>query len=163
MLEICSRLTGCPENYERYGVQVRSQVERAVARQDGSAPTVLYIRSSGSSCKVKGSEGSVLGEMLAALGCVNAADGGSLLDELSLEGIIAADPDFIFAVLQGSDKEKAQATLEATLLSNPAWSGLRAVKEGRFHTLDHTLYNLKPNARWGEAYEKLADILYPAR
>ncbi len=163
MLEICSRLTGCPENYERYGVQVRSQVERAVARQDGSAPTVLYIRSSGSSCKVKGSEGSVLGEMLAALGCVNVADGGSLLDELSLEGIIAADPDFIFAVLQGSDKEKAQATLEATLLSNPAWSGLRAVKEGRFHTLDHTLYNLKPNARWGEAYEKLADILYPAR
>ena len=163
MLEICSRLTGCPENYERYGVQVQSQVERAVARQDGSAPTVLYIRSSGSSCKVKGSEGSVLGEMLAALGCVNVADGGSLLDELSLEGIIAADPDFIFAVLQGSDKEKAQATLEATLLSNPAWSGLRAVKEGRFHTLDHTLYNLKPNARWGEAYEKLADILYPAR
>jgi iron complex transport system substrate-binding protein len=26
--------------------------------------------------------------------------------------------------------------------------------------LDNALYNLKPNARWGEAYTKLAEILY---
>ena len=164
MLEICTRLTGCPENYETYGVQVKAQVEEAVARQDGSAPKVLYVRASGSSCTVKGSEGNVLGEMLADLGCVNVADSDdSLLENLSLEGIIAADPDYIFAVLQGSDKDKARATLESTLLTNPAWSTLRAVEEGRFYTLDHTLYNVKPNARWGEAYEKLADILYPAQ
>ena len=105
----------------------------------------------------------MLGEMLTALGCVNVADqDGALLENLGLEGILAADPDYIFAVLQGTDKAKAQATLEATLLSNPAWSGLRAVKEGRFYTLDPALYNLKPNGRWGQAYEQLADILYPA-
>ena len=164
MLDVCSRLTGCPENYEEYGAQVQARVEQAVARQDGSAPTVLYIRASGSSCTVKGSEGSVLGEMLAALGCVNVADlEGALLENLSLEGVIAADPDYIFSVLQGADKDKAQAVLDSTLLSNPAWNSLRAVREGRFYTLDHILYNLKPNARWGEAYEKLADILYPAQ
>ncbi len=163
MLEVCARLTGCPENYDAYGVQVKDQVERAAARQDGSAPKVLYIRAAASVIKVKGSEGSVLGEMLADLGCVNVADReGSLLENLSIEGIIAADPDYIFVVYQGSDKEAAQAVLEAALLTNPAWSGLRAVTEGRFHVLDHTLYHLKPNARWGEAYEKLADILYPA-
>ena len=163
MLEICARLTGCEDRYDAYGLQVRNQVDAAVARQDGSAPTVLYIRASGSSCKVKGGQGSVLGEMLSALGCVNVADrDGALLESLSLEGIIAADPDYMFAVLQGTDKDKAQAVLEATLLSNPAWNGLRAVEEGRFYTMDPTLYNLKPNARWGEAYETLADILYPA-
>ena len=141
---------------------MQSEIDAAVARQDGSAPTVLCIRATGSSCKVKGSEDNVLGEMLAALGCVNIADSdASLLEELSIEAIIAAEPDYIFAVLQGSDPTDAMATLEATLLSNPAWSGLKAVKEGRFHTLEHQLYNLKPNARWGEAYEKLADILYP--
>ena len=59
------------------------------------------------------------------------------------------------------DASAAQASLEAALLSNPAWGTLRAVREGRFYTLDHKLYNLKPNARWGEAYENLADILYP--
>ena len=163
MLEICTRLTGEPERYETYGTAVREQVETAIVRQDGSAPKVLYVRASGSSCKAKGSEGSVLGEMLADLGCVNIADGGGLLENLSLEGIIAADPDCIFAVLQASDAnvDKARASLEAALLSNPAWGSLRAVREGRFHILDHKLYNLKPNARWGEAYEALAEILYP--
>ncbi len=161
MLEICTRLTGRPERYESCGESVRAQVDAAVARQDGSAPRVLYVRATGSSCKAKGSEGSVLGEMLADLGCVNIADGGGLLENLSLEGIIAGDPDYIFAVLQGADASAAWKSLEGALLSNPAWSSLRAVEEGRFITLDHRLYNLKPNARWGEAYEGLADILYP--
>ena len=162
MLEICTRLTGCPENYEIFGTAVKSQVEVAIDRQDGSAPSVLCLRATGSSCKVKGSEDNVLGEMLADLGCVNVADqDGSLLENLSLEAIIAADPDYIFAVLQGSDPSDAQKTLESALLSNPAWGQLTAVQEGRFYTMDHALYNLKPNARWGESYETLADILYP--
>lgn len=161
MLEICAQLTCRPEQYERYGTAVAEQVEAAVARQDDTVPTVLCIRATGSSCKVKGSTDNVLGEMLADLGCVNIADSDSaLLEDLSLEAIIKADPDYIFAVLQGSDPADAMATLEASLLSNPAWGHLRAVEEERFFTLDHRLYNLKPNARWGESYEKLADILY---
>lgn len=161
MLKLCTQLTGCPENYDLYGLQVQQQVEAALARQNGEAPRILCMRATGSSCKVKGSTDFLLGEMLASLGCVNVADGSSLLEDLSLEAIIAADPDYIFAVLQGADPARAQATLESTLLENPAWNSLRAVQEGRFYTLDHALYNLKPNARWGEAYEKLAQILYP--
>ena len=30
----------------------------------------------------------------------------------------------------------------------------------RYYVLDKSLYNFKPNERWGEAYQKLADILY---
>ena len=162
MLEICTQLTGCPERYTQYGEEVGKEIEQAVARQDGSAPTVLCMRTTGSSCKVKGSQDFLLGEMLADLGCVNVADQDSaLLEDLSLEAIMAADPDYIFVVLQGSDPTDAQETLERTLLSNPAWGSLRAVQENHFYTLEHALYNLKPNARWGEAYEKLADILYP--
>ena len=161
MLEICTTLTGCPENYERYGTEIRSQVDAAVARDDGTKPTVLCLRATGSGCKAKGSQDNVLGEMLADLGCVNIADSeGGLLENLSIEAIMAADPDYIFAVLQGADSTDAKKTLERMLLSNPAWEHLSAVKNGRFYTLDHRLYNLKPNARWGEAYEALADILY---
>lgn len=163
MLEICCALTGHPENYDAYGAAVEAQIEAATARQDGSAPTVLCLRATGVSCKAKGSADNLLGGMLFDLGCVNVADGeGTLLENLSMEAIIAADPDYIFVVLQGADSTKAEAVLNETLLSNPAWSTLRAVQEGRYYTLDHALYNLKPNARWGEAYEKLADILYPA-
>ena len=167
LLDICTQITGDEEAYETYGVKVQEQIddarERAArARGGDAAPSVLYIRATGSSCKVKGSQGTVLGEMLADLGCVNVADSETaLLEELSLETILAADPDYIFAVLQGADNSDAQAMLEGTLLSNPAWEGLTAVRQGRFHIMDQKLYNLKPNARWGEAYEKLADLLYP--
>lgn len=162
MLDICTRITGCRENYERYGAAVQAQVDAARARADGSAPTVLYVRATGSSCKVKNSQDSVLGEMLADLGCVNIADSETgLLEELSLEVILARDPDFVFAVVQGSDPTRAQDMLDKTLLSNPAWQSLTAVKEGRFHVMEHRLYNLKPNAYWGDAYENLANILYP--
>lgn len=162
MLEACTKLTGREDCLQVYGTSVRQQVELAISRQTGETPRVLCIRAAGSGCRVKGSDGNVLGEMLADLGCVNVADSDkSSLEQLSLEAILSADPDYIFAVLQGADKEESRAVLEQTLLSNPAWQNLRAVKEGNFYTLDHTLYNLKPNARWGEAYEKLADILYP--
>ena len=162
MLEVCTQLTGCPERYTQHGADVQSQVEQAIARQDGSAPRVLYVRATGSSCKVKNSQGTVLGEMLASLGCVNIADSETgLLETLSMETILAEDPEHIFVVLQGSDTTKAEQTLEMSLLSNPAWNELTAVREGRYHVMDQRLYNVKPNARWGEAYEKLADILYP--
>lgn len=163
MLKVCTDLTGCPERYETYGTAVAQQVEGAVARADGSRPSVVYIRATGSSCKVKGSEGTVLGEMLARLDCDNLADREeSLLEQLSLEVILEADPRYIFVILQGADPTDAQRMLETTLLDNPAWAGLTAVREGRFYTLDPNLYNLKPNGRWGEAYEELADLLYPA-
>lgn len=164
MLKICTEITGFSENYETYGTAVRSQVENALARADGSRPSVLYIRATGSSCKVKNSEDSVLGEMLANLDCENIADKeNSLLEQLSLESILVHDPDYIFVVLQSADPADAQAILETTLLQNPAWASLTAVQEGRYYVMDQNLYNLKPNERWGEAYEKLADILYPAQ
>ena len=157
MLKICTDLTGRADLYERNGTAVAERVEEALARADGSRPSVLVIRATGSSCKVKGSEGSVLGEMLAALDCRNIADGGAL-EQLSMEAILAEDPDYIFVVMQNAD---AQPILEETLLRDPAWQSLTAVEAGRYFVMDPGLYNLKPNARWGEAYEILAEILYP--
>ena len=102
-------------------------------------------------------------EILADLGAVNIADSDtSLLEDLSLERIIADDPDYIFVVFQGSDQAAAQKTLDAALTSNPAWDTLSAVQNGHFYLMEKELYHLKPNARWGEAYQKVADILYPA-
>lgn len=164
MLKICTQITERPDNYERYGVAVQDQVDAALSRADGSRPRVLYIRVTGSSCKVKNSEGTVLGEMLAALDCENIADReGSLLQQLSMEVILQKDPEHIFVVLQSADPADARKVLETTLLQNPAWKSLTAVQEGRVSLMDQTLFNLKPNARWGEAYEQLAQILYPAQ
>ena len=163
MLDVCTRITGHPENYQTYGLDVQAQVDKAKEQNDGSAPTVLLLRSASTSCKVKNSKGTVLGEILADLGAVNIADSDTgLLEDLSLERIIADDPDYIFVVFQGSDQAAAQKTLDAALTSNPAWETLSAVQNGRFYIMEKELYHLKPNARWGEAYQKVADILYPA-
>lgn len=162
MLKICTDLTGHSECYEKNGIQVQQQIQTVLERKTEEFPTVLTIRATGSSCKVKNSTGTVMGEILYDLGCVNIADSDTtLLENLSMESIIAADPDYIFVVLQGADSAKAEQTVKNVLLSNPAWSHLRAVQDGKFYMMEHRLYNLKPNARWGEAYEKLADILYP--
>lgn len=163
MLDVCTQITGQTQNYQTYGLDVQAQVEKAKEQDDGSAPTVLLLRSASTSCKVKNSKGTVLGEILADLGAVNIADSDtSLLEDLSMERIIADDPDYIFVVFQGSDQDAARKTLDAALTSNPAWDTLSAVQNGNFYLMEKELYHLKPNARWGEAYQKVADILYPA-
>ena len=162
VLKICTEITGNESNYETYGSAVEKQVNAVLDRVDGSKPKVLYVRATGSSCKVKNSQDSVLGEMLLDMDCINIADvEDSLLEQLSMEVILEEDPDYIFVILQSSNPEDAKAILENTLLNNPMWTSLTAVKEGKYYVLDSNLYNLKPNARWGEAYEQLADILYP--
>ena len=164
MLDICTQITGRRDLYEENGLKVQEQIEKTRERIDGSAPKVLFLRASSSSVKAKGSEGNVCGEMLSDLGCINIADSDqTLLEDLSMEAIIAADPDYIFVTFQGNNQEAAMQNVEEMLLSNPAWTSLSAVKEGYYHLLDKRLYNLKPNAKWGQAYEGLADILYPAK
>ena len=166
MLEICTGLTGNPEAYQTYGEAVAEEIEAARARaaaalEEQGPEKVLYIRAAASVVKPKGSSGTVLGEMLADLGCINIADQDqSLLEDLSMEAILAADPDKILIVLQGADPEPAKAQLEGEVLSNPAWQQLTAVREGRVYYMDKNLYHLKPNARWGEAYDHLVEILY---
>ena len=162
LLKTCTDLTGRPDRYEEYGLSVQKQIQEAVEKAEnrGTKPKVLYLRISSSAVRAKNSKGTVLGQMLQALGCENLADAdGSLLEQISMEHILLEDPDFIFFVQQGDDTAAAEARLAQFLADNPAWGSLTAVQEGRVFHLDKALYNLKPNARWGEAYLELEAIL----
>lgn len=162
LLKLCTDLTGRADLYEQNGLDVRKQIDEAVekARNRGTSPKVLYLRISGSGVRAKNSKGTVLGQMLKSLGCVNIADTDkTLLEHLSMEHIIMEDPDDIFVVQQGDDTDAAQAQLARFFAENPAWASLTAVQQGRVFQLDKHLYNLKPNARWGEAYLKLEELL----
>ena len=121
---------------------------------------MLYIRAFSTGAKAKDST-SMTGKMLADLGATNIADlQPSLLEDLSMEEIIKQDPDFIFVTTMGSSEEAAIEYLKTEVESNPAWNELSAVKNGRYIVLDKALFHYKPNARWGESYEILADCLY---
>ena len=162
LLKTCTDLTGRPDRYEEYGLSVQKQIQEAVEKAEnrGTKPKVLYLRISSSAVRAKNSKGTVLGQMLQALDCENLADAdGSLLEQISMEHILMEDPDFIFFVQQGDDTAAAEERLAQFLADNPAWGSLTAVQEGRVFHLDKALYNLKPNARWGEAYLGLEAIL----
>lgn len=165
MLDICTDITGRKDLYEQNGLAIQTQIDGikrtlAAAGLSERERTVLLLRAHSGSVKAKGSEGTVLGEMLKDLGCVNIADSDTaLLETLSVESVIRQDPYRIFVVTMGDDTEKAMKNLQRMLDEDPAWGTLEAVAEGRLHVMDRKLFNMKPNARWAESYEKLSEIL----
>ena len=168
MLDICTDITGRKDLYEKNGLMIQSQIEVVKTEVDASSlsdheRTVLLLRAHSGSVKAKGSEGTILGEMLADLGCINIADSDtSLLEALSVESVIRQEPYRIFVVTMGDDTEKAIDNLNRLMDENPAWGSLRAVTEGRLHVMDRKLFNIKPNAGWAESYEKLSEIILGA-
>lgn len=165
MLKICTDITSRADLYQENGEAVKAQIDAAIARvpsftEQSPPPDILLLRAYSTGVKAKGSD-NMAGIMLSELGCLNIADSESaLLEDVGMERIIAADPDYIFVTTMGESTQKALAVLEDSLLSNPAWQGLSAVKNDRYILLPKELFHYKPNARWGESYEMLADILY---
>lgn len=165
MLKICTDITGREDLYQLYGLNLQSTIDNTIAKAEQrvaeeGTQTVLFLRASAASIRAKNSHGTVLGEMLADLGCVNIADNDeNLLENLSLESILLANPDRIFIVQVGDDADAVKQHIQDMFAENPAWYELDAVREGRVHYMDKRLYNLKPNAYWGDAYEMLEAIL----
>ena len=165
MLNICTDLTERKDLYEQNGLAIKTKIEKIKAQYaeeefPASERKILLLRAASGFVKAKGSSGTILGEMLADMGCINIADGeSSLLENLSVEAVIREKPQYIFVVTMGSDTEAAKRSLENLIKENPAWSTLDAVMEGRLYVMDKALFNLKPNDRWAESYEILYEKL----
>lgn len=165
MLDICTDITGRKDMYEQNGLALRNRIENVTNQyKNADIPEkerkILLLRASSTTIKAKGSSGTILGEMLSDIGCINIADNAdNLLENLSVEAVIKENPYHIFVVTMGSNTDKAIESIEKMITDNPAWNSLEAVKEGRLHIMDKKLYNLKPNARYAEAYEKLYETL----
>lgn len=165
MLKICCDITGEGDNYQRYGLEQQEKIGQILskaAEQPGEKPQILFVRagSSSKSTKAKTAAENFVCVMLDQLGSVNIADKAPvLLDGLSLEEVVAADPDYLFISTMGN----AQAAKDYmdSVLTQPGWSSLTAVQEGNYCYLPKDLFHYKPNSRWAEAYQTLAEILYP--
>ena len=165
MLDICTDITGRKDLYVQNGLVIKDKIDKikaeyAAADIPDEHKKILLLRAASSFVKAKGSSGTVLGEMLHDMGCINIADSdSSLLENLSVEAVIREQPHHIFVVTMGNDTEAAKRSLENLIKENPAWRTLDAVNEGRLHVMDKTLFNLKPNDRWAESYEILYEKL----
>lgn len=165
MLRVCTEITGNAAAYETYGLAVEREIEKLLqsATARGQKKDILFIRagSSDSATKAKTAEQHFAAAMLEELGAYNIADAAPvLLDGLSIEEILRADPEIICISTMGKESA-AKAHMEEVLLQ-PMWQSLSAVQNGRVVYLPKDLFQFKPNARWGDAYAYLIEVLYGA-
>jgi len=162
VLKTMTEITGKTERYGQYGTEQKDRIEALLDKRKNEKPqTVLVLRASAQSIRAKNSDNTMLGGMLRDFGCVNIADSdGSLLENLSIESILLQNPDKLFFIQAGDDMGAVKAAAEAMFRENPLWQQLDAVKNGEVYFMEKELFNLKPNARFYEAYEKLDRILY---
>ena len=108
MLNFCAVNDPDGEKYDENVTQVLKRIESikqetAEKLSGQKAPTVLLLRAYSTGVKAKG-EDTVAGAILKELGAHNIADDNeSLLEDLSLESVIEADPDYILVMMMGSE------------------------------------------------------------
>jgi len=105
-----------------------------------------------------GKSATYLGDMAVRLGATNIADGRGPFPgytQLSIEEILAADPDVIFTVTRG-----APTPMPESMADDPIWSSLSAFQNGRVFELDNRLFVEAPGPRFIEAMAQLYEIFY---
>ena len=78
----------------------------------------------------------------------------------SMEDLMKKDPDILFLttmVTPGQEKK----VFEESLLNQPAWQELRAVKEGRVYFLPQNLFLSSPGIDYPKAIRCMAGQVYP--
>lgn len=81
------------------------------------------------------------------------------LPPFSLETLVAKDPDIIFLttmVMPG----KQQETFQKSLMEQPAWAQMRAVKGGRVYFLPQNLFLSSPGIHYPDALKYMANVVY---
>ena len=152
--------TGREDLYKQNVEDVAEEIEQIKSEvpEDAEAGTYLLLHVSATKSKVEKND-YFASEIFNDLGLVNIAADDSSFDELSIEQIISADPDYIFVVPRG-DEKKAQESFDELFTSQPAWESLSAVKNGRYYLLSKDLFGLKPNDKWAETYKAAFELLY---
>jgi iron complex transport system substrate-binding protein len=79
---------------------------------------------------------------------------------MTLEQLVAADPDIIVVLPCGFDIARSRAEMPA-LSAKPEWQRLRAVRGGRVALVDGNQYFNRPGPRLADSAEILAEILHP--
>lgn len=161
ILRTLTKITGKTENYEQFGENAKSEIEKIISNgKRENNPKILFVRSgsSYSSAKAKKADDNFAAKILEDFGCVNIADKAeTLLDNLSAEVILKENPQYIFVSVMG-DYDNSKAYMQE-LLAKKEYASLDAVKNGRVYFLPKELFQYKPCGRWAESYRYISSIL----
>lgn len=161
ILRTLTKITGKTENYEQFGENAKSEIEKIISNgKRENNPKILFVRSgsSYSSAKAKKADDNFAAKILEDFGCINIADKAEvLLDNLSAEVILKENPQYIFVSVMG-DYDNSKAYMQE-LLAKKEYASLDAVKNGRVYFLPKELFQYKPCGRWAESYRYISSIL----
>lgn len=163
--KVFCNINGQPELWESVAMKALDEVLDVLLEAPTEDNPTVFSMFSGSNSLQANTSNTVVGGMIDALNAVNIVDtwenttGAERLD-INLETVFAANPDIIIVQCHAG-AEAAQAQVEELYGDNPVWQSLDAVKNGRVYYLEKTLFHNKPNSRFAEAYQRLAEILYP--
>lgn len=161
ILDIFTRLLHTQEVYTREAEALQKQIDTVLSSlpQQDTPPKVLLVRGMASGIHALGADHPA-GKILQDLGAENITDKHpSILEDLNVEYVLDENPDFILIVPMG-DADTANASFWDAAAANELWQQVNALRTNHVVLLPKELYQLKPNQRWGESYEYLADILY---
>ena len=77
----------------------------------------------------------------------------------SNEEIVKLNPDMVLVMTHGIP-EQAKKMAEEKFASDPAWSRIEAVKEGKVYYLENGYFGMSANLKVTESLDKLGEIIY---
>ena len=158
-------LTGDENAYQANVIDTQKRIKEIIDAcekvRGEKAPSLIGLTTFSGGTTVMRSTTQV-GAIAKDLGAINLADENpSLLDDYSLESLVALDPEYILLMPTGNDADATAKALADQTESNPVWSELTAVKEGRCAMLTPDIFRSKPLEAWDKAYRVIAEIIYP--
>lgn len=154
-------LTGRDDLYETHVTQVRKAVEDIASRayEAGLDGSYLALPVAGEAPGALRND-HFLCAMLNELGLTNLAEQQrALVEDLTMEAVAGADPDYIFILHTAQTTADAEAVFQERLTGTPSWGRLRAVTEGHEFRLPEQQFLHAPNEKWAETSAYLAGLL----
>ena len=145
--------------------QMQVKINEVVAKLPAQSKKVVILHATAKNVTVELDQ-SIAGNVAKMLKIKNIAVGSQALDgnpeiaPYSLEKLVEGDADQILVVTMGNMAD-IETRMKSDLSSNPAWAGLRAVKNGQVFFLPSELFQLNPGIRFYESVEYMAKVVYP--
>ena len=153
-IRLMGTVAGVPLHGEEVAQRFKARLEHVAERvaPEKAPSTVMITGRLGNGLMLVAREGTYTGDAIVRAGGRFALAGTAVIAQVSPEAILNADPDVL--MWAGSDKDLK------SLIAQPGWADLRAVKSGRAYAVNRTQL-LIPGPRTIDGIEHLASLLHP--
>lgn len=164
-VRLFSAIAGTQDKGEQIAREIEAKVRATTAKIPDKPVKIAILHATAKSVTVE-LENSIAGNAAKMLKLSNIAAGNLPLEgdpdntPFSLEKLVESDPDIIFVTTMGKDPE-IEKRMNIDVKSNPAWAGVKAVRNQKVYYLPQELFLLNPGLKYPDAVEYMARIAYP--